>query len=81
MTSTGAGTAEAAGTTGVVRTVGFIGLGDQGLPMAIALVESGYELHVWARRPASMDALGEAEHVRHTTPPLPTSPRPVTWSR
>ncbi|RAS01372.1 hypothetical protein DEU52_1374 [Ensifer adhaerens] len=32
--------------------VGFIGLGDQGAPMAIAIAEK-YELHVWARRGSS----------------------------
>lgn len=31
--------------------VGFIGLGDQGLPMAIAIAEAGYPLHEWARHP------------------------------
>lgn len=36
--------------------IGFIGLRDQGLPMATAIAEAGYELHVWARRPASLDA-------------------------
>jgi 3-hydroxyisobutyrate dehydrogenase-like beta-hydroxyacid dehydrogenase len=45
--------------------VGFIGLGDQGLPMAIAIAEAGFELHVWARRAASMDALGDTPHTRH----------------
>lgn len=35
--------------------VGFIGLGDQGLPMATAIAEAGYPLHVWARHPASLD--------------------------
>jgi len=29
--------------------VGFIGLGDQGAPMADAIAEAGHELHVWAR--------------------------------
>jgi 3-hydroxyisobutyrate dehydrogenase-like beta-hydroxyacid dehydrogenase len=29
--------------------VGFIGRGDQGLPMATAIAEAGYPLHVWAR--------------------------------
>ena len=45
--------------------VGFIGLGDQGLPMAAAIAEAGYELHVWARRPSSLDALGQVAHVAH----------------
>jgi len=40
--------------------VGFIGLGDQGLPMATAIAEAGFPLHAWARRPTSLDgpALG-----------------------
>lgn len=47
--------------------VGFIGLGDQGLPMAIALAEAGFPLHVWARNPRSLDRLGAIEYVRHET--------------
>ncbi|WP_107425894.1 MULTISPECIES: NAD(P)-binding domain-containing protein [Streptomyces] len=34
--------------------VGFIGLGDQGLPMATAIAEAGFPLHTWARRPAAV---------------------------
>jgi 3-hydroxyisobutyrate dehydrogenase-like beta-hydroxyacid dehydrogenase len=34
---------------------GFIGLGDQGLPMAAAIAEAGFPLHARARRPASLD--------------------------
>src|ERR1700722_2762806 len=30
--------------------VGFIGLGDQGLPMAEAIAEAGFALQAWARR-------------------------------
>lgn len=37
--------------------VGFIGLGDQGAPMAQALAEGGWPVVVWARRPATVDAL------------------------
>lgn len=48
--------------------VGFIGLGDQGLPMATAVAEAGYPLHAWARRPGSLDALGSVAHVRHDDP-------------
>jgi 3-hydroxyisobutyrate dehydrogenase-like beta-hydroxyacid dehydrogenase len=29
-----------------------VGLGDQGGPMALAIVEAGFLLHAWARRPA-----------------------------
>jgi hypothetical protein len=45
--------------------VGFIGLGDQGLPMAIAIAEAGYPLQAWARRPASLEALAGVPHARH----------------
>ncbi len=33
--------------------------------MATAIAEAGYSLHVWARRPSSLDALGNVAHVRH----------------
>ncbi len=52
-------------TTTTKPEIGFIGLGDQGLPMAIAIAEAGYPLHVWARRPTSLDALGNVAHIRH----------------
>jgi hypothetical protein len=45
--------------------VGWIGLGDQALPMAVAIAEAGYPLPVWARRPGSLDGLGGVAHVRH----------------
>lgn len=45
--------------------VGFIGLGDQGLPMAVAIAEAGYSLHVWARRQASIDALHATARTEH----------------
>jgi 3-hydroxyisobutyrate dehydrogenase-like beta-hydroxyacid dehydrogenase len=37
--------------------VGFVGLGDQGAPMAQALAESGWAVHLWARRPETLAAL------------------------
>jgi hypothetical protein len=45
--------------------VGWIGLGDQGLPMAVAIAGAGYPLHVSARHPDSLDALSGTPHVRH----------------
>jgi 3-hydroxyisobutyrate dehydrogenase-like beta-hydroxyacid dehydrogenase len=45
--------------------VGFIGLGDQGLPMAIAIAEAGFPLHAWARRPTSLEALAGVPHLSH----------------
>jgi len=46
-------------------SVGFVGLGDQGLPMAKAIAEAGFPLHVWARRPESLLALGDTPHLPH----------------
>ncbi|MEV6537365.1 NAD(P)-binding domain-containing protein [Streptomyces sp. NPDC051639] len=37
--------------------IGFIGLGGQGLAMARAIAGAGFTLRVWARRPATLDAL------------------------
>ena len=45
--------------------VGFIGFGDQGLPMAVAIADAGYELHAWARHPSSLIALGDTPYVGH----------------
>lgn len=46
-------------------SVGWVGLGDQGLPMATAIAEAGFPLHAWARRPASLDGLRGVAHVPH----------------
>jgi 3-hydroxyisobutyrate dehydrogenase len=35
--------------------VGFIGLGNQGAPMALAVLDAGYDLVVWARREQTLD--------------------------
>lgn len=35
--------------------VGFIGLGSQGAPMACRIIDGGYPLTVWARRPGSLE--------------------------
>ncbi|MFJ9543839.1 NAD(P)-dependent oxidoreductase [Streptomyces sp. NPDC101225] len=48
-------------------TVGFIGLGDQGAPIAQAIADSPYPLVVWARRQASLDALSGRAHTAATT--------------
>jgi 3-hydroxyisobutyrate dehydrogenase-like beta-hydroxyacid dehydrogenase len=52
-------------TTTAQPAIGFIGLGDQGLPMATAIAEVGFPLHVWARHPGSLDALGNVAYIRH----------------
>ncbi|MBE8477441.1 NAD(P)-dependent oxidoreductase [Streptomyces justiciae] len=48
-----------------ISKVGFIGLGDQGGPMAEAVAERGFELHVWVRRPASLSAVASVPHGVH----------------
>ncbi|MDO8389747.1 MAG: NAD(P)-dependent oxidoreductase [Actinomycetota bacterium] len=35
--------------------VGFIGLGNQGLPIARRILAGGHHLHVWARRPEALE--------------------------
>ncbi|QWT46369.1 NAD(P)-dependent oxidoreductase [Azospira inquinata] len=40
-----------------MENVGFIGLGVMGRPMAEHLLQAGYALHVWARRPESCGPL------------------------
>jgi 3-hydroxyisobutyrate dehydrogenase-like beta-hydroxyacid dehydrogenase len=56
-------------TTTAKPAIGFIGLGDQGLPLATAIAEAGSPLHVWARRSGALDALGNVAHVRHDARP------------
>jgi 3-hydroxyisobutyrate dehydrogenase len=48
--------------------VGFIGLGDQGAPMASAIVKKGYRLHLWARRPAVLDPFVLLGAIPHESP-------------
>ncbi|MFG1710812.1 NAD(P)-dependent oxidoreductase [Nonomuraea sp. M3C6] len=47
--------------------VGFIGLGDQGVPIAQAIADAGYPLHVWARRPESLVVLEGRPHTSYDT--------------
>jgi 3-hydroxyisobutyrate dehydrogenase-like beta-hydroxyacid dehydrogenase len=39
--------------------VGFIGLGSQGAPMARRIVEAGYPVTLWARRPATLEPFAD----------------------
>jgi 3-hydroxyisobutyrate dehydrogenase-like beta-hydroxyacid dehydrogenase len=47
--------------------VGFIGFGDQGLPMAEAIAEAGFAVHAWARRPEVLDDPRLAALTRQAT--------------
>lgn len=48
--------------------VGFIGLGSQGGPMARRIVEGGFDLTLWARRPASVEPYADTAAKVATTP-------------
>lgn len=49
-------------------TAGFIGLGDQGTPIARRIVEAGYPLTIWARREASTALLSDTAAKVAATP-------------
>jgi 3-hydroxyisobutyrate dehydrogenase len=51
-----------------VTTVGFIGLGSQGAPMARRIVEGGYPLTLWARRPESVEPYRDTAATIAATP-------------
>ncbi len=48
--------------------VGFIGLGSQGGPMARRIVEAGYDLTLWARRPESLEPYADTAAKTAQTP-------------
>src|SRR5262245_56107831 len=43
--------------------VGFVGLGDQGAPMAQMILRAGWPLSVYARRPATLDPFRDTAAV------------------
>lgn len=58
-------TARTRQSAGDLPAVGWIGLGDQGLPMATAVAEQGYPLHVWARRSGTLSSLQGIARTSH----------------
>jgi 3-hydroxyisobutyrate dehydrogenase len=48
--------------------IGFIGLGSQGAPMARRIVEEGFPLTIWARRPESLEPFRATDAVARGTP-------------
>ena len=49
-------------------SVGFIGLGSQGAPMARRIVEAGFPLTLWARRPESLRPFDDTAATAASTP-------------
>jgi 2-hydroxy-3-oxopropionate reductase len=47
--------------------IGFIGLGLMGRPMALHLARAGHTLHLWARRPASLQPFSEIGAHAHVS--------------
>ncbi|HRD92113.1 NAD(P)-dependent oxidoreductase [Accumulibacter sp.] len=48
--------------------IGFIGLGLMGRPMALHLAKDGHTLHLWARRPASLEPFQAVDARLHDSP-------------
>ncbi len=48
--------------------IGFIGLGLMGRPLALHLAAAGHELHLWARRPASLAPFADVAATCHPDP-------------
>jgi 2-hydroxy-3-oxopropionate reductase len=49
-------------------SLGFVGLGTMGVPMAINLLKHGYRVKVWARRPEAMEPLVAAGAAAGASP-------------
>ena len=47
--------------------IGFIGLGLMGRPMALHLAKAGHTLHLWARRPASLEPFKDIAAKAHVS--------------
>ncbi|MGB7534686.1 MAG: NAD(P)-dependent oxidoreductase, partial [Azonexus sp.] len=48
--------------------IGFIGLGLMGRPLALHLAQAGHTLHLWARRPNSLDPFKAVDARAHASP-------------
>jgi 2-hydroxy-3-oxopropionate reductase len=48
--------------------IGFIGLGLMGRPMALHLEKAGHSLHLWARRPESLEPFSAVNARTHASP-------------
>ena len=48
--------------------IGFIGLGLMGRPLALHLAQAGHTLHLWARRPDSLDPFKAVDARAHASP-------------
>jgi 3-hydroxyisobutyrate dehydrogenase-like beta-hydroxyacid dehydrogenase len=54
--------------TGQGTRVGFIGLGSQGAPIARRIVDAGFPLTLWARRPASLEPFADTQATAAASP-------------
>jgi 3-hydroxyisobutyrate dehydrogenase len=61
-----------------MTTIGFVGLGAMGLPMARNLAARGFAVRGFDMRRAAVDALVEAGASRRPRPPMPPPGR-TSW--
>jgi 3-hydroxyisobutyrate dehydrogenase-like beta-hydroxyacid dehydrogenase len=64
----------------MVETIGFLGLGDLGAPVAANLLDAGYGLRVWNRTASKADALVARGAERATRPADAASPGGIVVS-
>jgi 2-hydroxy-3-oxopropionate reductase len=61
-------------------TLGFVGLGTMGVPMASNLLKHGYRVAVWARRPEAMTPLVAAGAAAATSPADAAAQSDITFT-
>lgn len=60
--------------------IGFIGLGLMGRPLALHLAQAGHALHLWARRPATLEPFKDAAATCHASPAAVASHAEVVFT-
>ena len=61
------------------ETIGFIGLGNMGLPMCLNLVEAGFDVVAFDLRPEPVEEWLASEGGAQSTPPR-WPPKPTSYS-
>jgi len=63
-----------------INTIGFLGMGIMGQPMALNLLKSGFKLVVWNRDASKCNSLVEAGAVAETSPSKVVAAADVTFA-
>src|SRR5262249_48461637 len=48
-------------------SMAFVGFADEGAPIARAIADNGYPLHVWAHTAGTLDALADVPYTRYSS--------------